>query len=557
MAGWVLGINPFDQPNVQEAKDDTKPRARPRAAEDQPDADRRRAAGAAGRAGRAALPRGHGLPRSRRRDFDAAVERAARRRSATRRGRRPRSATGPRFLHSTGQLHKGGPPTGRFLQLVHDSARRRRHPGAPTTPSRDAQARAGDRRPARPCARTACPPARVTLEGDDPAAALRRADRAPEGARVSAVAERAENPLIEGLERLPVHPTTLVIFGATGDLAKRKLLPALYNLAHEGALPERFNLIGVSRSEHAARGVPRRGAGGHQGVLAARARSEPCSTSCSTTSATCRGPSTTPRSTTTLGKTLDEFDKGAGARMNRCFYLSTAPMFFPVIVGQLGESKLCRHEGADVRVVIEKPFGTTLAEAEQLNREVLSRPRRAAGLPHRPLPGQGDRPEHAWRSGSPTGCSSRSGTATTSTSPDHRRGGHRDRLARGLLRLGRRAARPDPEPHAPAAVPRRDGAAGRLHRRRGAQREGQGAAGDPRADRGADRRDRGARAVRRGRVGRRARRAATCRRTTSRRTPTPRPTRPCGWRSTTGAGPACPSTCARGSAWPARSPRSR
>src|SRR5438477_1022231 len=59
----------------------------------------------------------------------------------------------------------------------------------------------------------------------------------------------AENPLVAGLERLPVHPTVLTIFGATGDLAKRKLLPALYNLAHEGSLPERFNLIGVSRSE--------------------------------------------------------------------------------------------------------------------------------------------------------------------------------------------------------------------------------------------------------------------------------------------------------------------
>src|SRR3954453_13237731 len=57
------------------------------------------------------------------------------------------------------------------------------------------------------------------------------------------------NPLIEGLERLPVHPTTMVIFGASGDPAKRKLLPAIYNLAHEGALPERFNLIGVSRGE--------------------------------------------------------------------------------------------------------------------------------------------------------------------------------------------------------------------------------------------------------------------------------------------------------------------
>ena len=59
--------------------------------------------------------------------------------------------------------------------------------------------------------------------------------------------DEQDNPLIEGLERLPVHPTTLVIFGATGDLARRKLLPAIYNLAHEGALPERFNLIGSSR----------------------------------------------------------------------------------------------------------------------------------------------------------------------------------------------------------------------------------------------------------------------------------------------------------------------
>src|ERR1700687_4879268 len=58
-----------------------------------------------------------------------------------------------------------------------------------------------------------------------------------------------ENPLTEGLERLPVAPTTLVIFGATGDLARRKLLPALYNLAHDGALPERFHLVGVSRKE--------------------------------------------------------------------------------------------------------------------------------------------------------------------------------------------------------------------------------------------------------------------------------------------------------------------
>ena len=58
-----------------------------------------------------------------------------------------------------------------------------------------------------------------------------------------------ENPLVAGLERLPVRPTALVIFGATGDLAHRKLLPALYNLAHDGALPERFELVGVARRD--------------------------------------------------------------------------------------------------------------------------------------------------------------------------------------------------------------------------------------------------------------------------------------------------------------------
>src|SRR5690606_4421772 len=58
-----------------------------------------------------------------------------------------------------------------------------------------------------------------------------------------------ENPLTEGLERLPVPPTTMTIFGGTGDLARRKLLPAIYNLAHEGGLPEQFNLVGISRGD--------------------------------------------------------------------------------------------------------------------------------------------------------------------------------------------------------------------------------------------------------------------------------------------------------------------
>src|ERR1700754_2358701 len=68
----------------------------------------------------------------------------------------------------------------------------------------------------------------------------------PTALRVSTL---AENPLIAGLERLPAHPTALTIFGATGDLARRKLLPALYNLAHAGSLPERFALVGIARGD--------------------------------------------------------------------------------------------------------------------------------------------------------------------------------------------------------------------------------------------------------------------------------------------------------------------
>ena len=120
VAGWVLGINPFDQPNVQEAKDNTaqvlEPSGELPEVDDADDALRELLDGV----GAAALRRDHGL-------------RAARPTSSTRPSselrardpRRARSATttfgyGPRFLHSTGQFHKGGPPTGRFLQLVHD-----------------------------------------------------------------------------------------------------------------------------------------------------------------------------------------------------------------------------------------------------------------------------------------------------------------------------------------------------------------------------------------------------------------------------------------------------
>jgi glucose-6-phosphate 1-dehydrogenase len=187
---------------------------------------------------------------------------------------------------------------------------------------------------------------------------------------VNAVAVEPENPLTAGLERLPVAPTTLVIFGATGDLAKRKLLPALYNLACDGALPERFHLVGVSRKEkensdyrteceQAIRSFSRRTP--DENVLKRlleHVKYVP-------------GTFDDPSVYTRLEKVLDRFDEHDGENLNRAFYLSTAPSFFPVIVEALGKQGLDRREGADVRVIVEKPFGTSLAEARELNQRVL------------------------------------------------------------------------------------------------------------------------------------------------------------------------------------------
>jgi glucose-6-phosphate 1-dehydrogenase len=180
-----------------------------------------------------------------------------------------------------------------------------------------------------------------------------------------------ENPLVEGLERLPVPPTTLVIFGATGDLARRKLLPALYNLAHEGALPELFNLIGVSRRDQsdddfrnfareAVNQFSRRppddqvleGLLGRMSYLGIPFDDTP--------------------NYAKLGSALDALDDELGQPLNRTYYLSTAPEYFPVITENIKENGLHRHEHAEVKVVIEKPFGTDLESARRLQEVVHS-----------------------------------------------------------------------------------------------------------------------------------------------------------------------------------------
>jgi glucose-6-phosphate 1-dehydrogenase len=178
------------------------------------------------------------------------------------------------------------------------------------------------------------------------------------------------NPLAEGLERLPVHPTTLVIFGATGDLAKRKLLPAIYNLAHEGALPEQFNLIGVSRGEMSDEEFQE----GAREAIAEFSRRDADDKVLKALTERFRyvtGSFDDEDMYERLGKALDEFDDDAGIEFNRLFYLSTAPNFFPVIAEALGEHGLNDNEGSEVRIIVEKPFGTDLESAKELNRRVL------------------------------------------------------------------------------------------------------------------------------------------------------------------------------------------
>ncbi len=181
----------------------------------------------------------------------------------------------------------------------------------------------------------------------------------------------ADNPLTEGLERQPVHPTALVIFGGVGDLSRRKLIPALYNLAADGALPERFHLVGVSRSEIPDADFREQAAA----AVTEFSRREPDAKVLDALLADARYISGSfddegmyPR----LSEALDGFDELAGQKLNRAFYLSTAPEFFPVIVEALGRHGLTEREGAEVRVIIEKPFGTTLDEARELNQAVLA-----------------------------------------------------------------------------------------------------------------------------------------------------------------------------------------
>ena len=157
---------------------------------------------------------------------------------------------------------------------------------------------------------------------------------------------------------------------------------------------------------------------------------------------------------------LDKVDKDHSTHGNYLYYLATAPDFFGPIVEHLAEVGLMQEDNQHWRrVVIEKPFGHDLESARLLNQQLLQVARRKADLPHRSLPGQGNRPEHP-------GVPLRQRNLRADLEPALHRsradlgGGNRGRgKARRLLRQGRRAARHGAQPHHAAHQPDRDGAA--------------------------------------------------------------------------------------------------
>jgi len=170
VAGWVIGVNPFDQPNVQEAKDATNKVLEADDTPDLPDATPQELKALLGDAAPPSFVAimGYVAPSA---GFDNAVhDLRAVIRDATK--ATTTFGYGPRFLHSTGQLHKGGPDTGRFLQLFHEAPPDLDIPGSEFTFEELKRAQAdGDLQTLRA---HGLPAQRLTLRGDDPAGALRQ-----------------------------------------------------------------------------------------------------------------------------------------------------------------------------------------------------------------------------------------------------------------------------------------------------------------------------------------------------------------------------------------------
>ena len=188
----------------------------------------------------------------------------------------------------------------------------------------------------------------------------------------NAVSTPGTNPLREGLEqeRVP-QASVLVIFGASGDLTARKLLPALYSLAHDGLLPAGQTVVGVGRQEYTDeefRNTIRQGCDRH-------ARRSPTADAVWNNFAEglhyVSGEFNDPGLYDRLKERLDEIDRTRGTGGRRIYYLAVPPTFFGVISSALSAKGMVTDPetgGPFTRVIIEKPFGRDLETARDLNR---------------------------------------------------------------------------------------------------------------------------------------------------------------------------------------------
>ena len=184
-------------------------------------------------------------------------------------------------------------------------------------------------------------------------------------------AASAANPLRIGtrLERIP-DPCQVVIFGATGDLAHRKILPALYNLRRAGLLPPESGVVAFARrpySDDDFRSEMRASVEEHSRNPLERALWDDFAAGIHYQ----QGDFADPASYKALAERLEQVDDAAGTRGNVLFYLATPPSAYPEIVANLGAAHLQSRETGWSRIVIEKPFGHDLASARALNDEVM------------------------------------------------------------------------------------------------------------------------------------------------------------------------------------------
>ncbi len=183
------------------------------------------------------------------------------------------------------------------------------------------------------------------------------------------------NPLRDARDlRLPriAGPCSVVIFGVTGDLARKKLLPAIYDLANRGLLPPQFGLTGFGRrdwsNEYFADWVKQ-----HVKQYCRTPFRESTWQQLAGGIRFVQGTFDDSDAFLRLSQTVQELDKTRGTHGNHAFYLSVPPWAFPIVSEQLAKSGLSHSQGdAWRRVIIEKPFGHDLASAKELDRVISS-----------------------------------------------------------------------------------------------------------------------------------------------------------------------------------------